>query len=335
MEFTYFIGTDVSKNELDFAVMHGRTLLFHRETENSPGAINAFLKELGRIPGFGLGGAVFCMEHTGIYSNHLLACLHKKGANVCLEPATQIRNSLGNLRGKNDKVDAIRIAEYAHRNRDGLRLWQPKREVVQRLANLAATRARLTKVQKLLKMPLKESLGFSKKGIASQNRLICARTLNSVAADLKKAEAAIDEIVAGDPELSRLFGIVTSVTGVGTVTAAQIVITTNEFRDISDPKKFACYSGVAPFLRESGIYKGRARVSHMANKTVKSLLHMSALVAIVHDGEMKRYYERKVEEEKKNKMSVINAVRNKLVLRIFACVNQNRKYDKTYAKPLA
>ncbi|HEX9827742.1 MAG TPA: IS110 family transposase, partial [Flavobacteriaceae bacterium] len=34
--------------------------------------------------------------------------------------------------------------------------------------------------------------------------------------------------------------------------------------------------------------------------------------------------------EGKNKMSVINAIRNKLVLRIFACVNNNRPYQKKY-----
>lgn len=91
---------------------------------------------------------------------------------------------------------------------------------------------------------------------------------------------------------------------------------------------------VAPFPRESGLLKGKAHVSHMANKTVKTLLHMSSLVAIRYNDELKKYYERKTTEENKNKMSVINAVRNKLILRIFACVNQNRKYDKTYVNSL-
>lgn len=335
MEFTYFIGADVSKNELDFAVMNGKTLLFHREIENRPEPIRVFLKELSRLPGFDLQTAVFCMEHTGIYNNLLLVALHKKRANICLEAASQIKNSMGNLRGKNDKVDAIRIAEYAYKNRDGLRIWQPKREVVQRLAHLAATRSRLITAQKVLKTPLRESIGFVKKSVATQSSQICMRTIHSIEADLNKVEKAIDEIVANDPELRRLFGLITSVTGVGTVTATQIVITTNEFKNISDPKKFACYAGVAPFARESGLLKGRAHVSHMANKTVKTLLHMAALVAIVYNDEIRGYYERKVVDEKKNKMSVINAVRNKLILRIFACVNQNRKYEKNYINALA
>jgi transposase len=51
-------------------------------------------------------------------------------------------------------------------------------------------------------------------------------------------------------------------------------------------------------------------------------------------GELKEFYERKVEQGK-NKMSVLNAVRNKLVLRIFAVVRENRKYEKNYIVSLA
>jgi transposase len=335
MEFTYFIGTDVSKNELDFAVMQGKTLLFHREIPNEQEAIHAFVKELLRLPGFELGKTVFCMEHTGIYNNPLLAYLHKKKANICLEAATQIQSSLGNIRGKNDKVDAIRIAEYAYKNREELRLWQPKREVVQQLAHLSAVRRRLLTAQKLLRLPLEESAVFVNKKITSRSNEACAHSIGSIKDDLGRVEKAISEVVSKDPELSRLFGIITSVTGVGMVTATQVVITTNEFKDIDNPKKFACYSGVAPFTRESELFRGKAKVSHMANKTVKTLLHMAAVVAINYNDELKQYYERKTVEGKKNKMSVINAVRNKLILRIFACVNQNRKYDKSYANSLA
>jgi transposase len=73
----------------------------------------------------------------------------------------------------------------------------------------------------------------------------------------------------------------------------------------------------------------------MANKTIKTLLHLNALSAIQYDTELKAYYERKTEVEKKNKMLVINAVRNKLILRIFACVKQNRKFQKDYQRKAA
>ncbi len=316
MEFTYFIGTDVSKNELDFAVMQGKTLLFHKEIVNTQEDVLKFLKELVKLPGFELTKAVFCMEHTGIYNNHLLACL-------------------GKLRGKNDKVDSIRIADYAYTQREKVRLWSPKREVVQQLAHLSAARSRLIEAKKMLKTPLKELDSFSSKKIAGPGASICSHTLKAIDADLERADHKMDKLIADDPELSRLFNLVTSVSGVGKVTATQILITTNEFKDISSPKQYACYAGVAPFTDDSGKIEKKARVSHMANKKVKTLLHMSALIAIQHNKDITLYYHRKVNEEKKNKMSVINAVRNKLILRIFACVNHNSPYQNNYQKLLA
>lgn len=335
MEFEFFIGIDVSKNELDFSIQQGRCFLFHREIGNKPAEINALIKEISNLPGLSLKQAIFCMEHTGIYSNHLLGCLHKKKANICLQAATHIKKSLGNIRGKNDKIDSARIAEYAYKNREELRLWAPKRDEVQQLAYLTSTRSRLIKVLKIATAALNEYGEFVSKKVAKQNMGLCQHTINAIKADMDKVEKEIAEVIAGDPELKRLFSLATSVCGVGNVVATQMLITTNEFKDISNPKQFACFAGVAPFTSESGVYKGKGRVSHMANKKMKTLLHLAAMVAIQYDPQLKIYYQRMVKQERKNKMSVINAVRNKLVLRVFACVNQNRKYEKIYSRLLA
>ena len=335
MEFEFFIGIDVSRNELDFSVQQGKCFLFHKEIINEPEAIKGLIKEISKLTGFSFSSAVFCMEHTGIYSNHLLSCLYQKNANICLEAATQIKRSLGTLRGKNDKVDSMRIAAYAYKNRDGLRLWEPRREEVQQLAHLSSTRSRLIRAKKMLKAPLTEYGSFVKRKAAKQNTAACSKALNGIEASLENVEKRITAIINADPGLMRLFTLVTSVVGIGKVTAVQIIVTTNEFKDINNAKSYACYAGVVPYPQESGIFKGKGRISHMANKKVKTLLHMAALVAIQYNNELKLYYERKINIEKKNKMSVINAVRNKLVQRVFSCVNQNRPYEKNYLKLLA
>lgn len=334
MEFIYFVGVDVSKGELDFAIYKEKQLLFHKETSNDQKSISQFIKELWKLDGFELSKTVFCMEHTGIYNNPLLVFLHKKKGHVWLEAATKIKNSLGNIRGKNDKIDAIRIGYYAYKNRDEIRLWKPKREVIVALADLTTLRSRLIKVKKQLKTPLKELAGFSKRSSINKQLKVCQRTLNSLESDVGKVDKAIMALIKEDQELSRLFNIMTSVQGIGKGTAIQILITTNEFIDINNPKKFACYSGVAPFSNESGIYKGRSKVSHMANKNMKTLLHMATLSAVQHNADCKAFFERKVNEGK-NKMSVLNAVRNKLIHRIFKCVRENRKYEKNYMTVLA
>lgn len=56
---------------------------------------------------------------------------------------------------------------------------------------------------------------------------------------------------------------------------------------------------------------------------------MAAISIIRMPGELQDYYHRKISEGK-NKMCALNAIRNKLILRVFACVNQDRLYEKNY-----
>ena len=112
-----------------------------------------------------MSSALFCMEHTGIYNNKLLLCLHKMEGNICLESATHIKNSLGNIRGKSDKIDAIRIGEYDYKNKEEIKLWTPKRDIVVNLEQLSVLRDRLIKVKTQLSVPLEEHKQFVSKGL--------------------------------------------------------------------------------------------------------------------------------------------------------------------------
>lgn len=329
MNYNFFIGIDVSKKTLDFAVFKGKELLFKWVGENDEPGIKKFWVQLKLQQGFCINEAMFCMEHTGIYNQHLLSFLYSKKASVCVEAAVHIKLSSGLQRGKSDRIDAVRIAQYAYKNSMELRLWQPKRQVIQQLKHLSGLRNRVINARKQLTVALNETISFDKKA-ACECKKLCKASLKTLDDDIKRIELKMDQVIASDAELKKLFSIVTSVDGIGKVTATEMIITTNEFKDITDPAKFACYSGVAPFEYSSGSsIKGKPRVSHKANKNMKSLLHMAALVAINYNADMKAYYQRKV-EQKKNKMLVINAVRNKLIWRIFACVKNNRPYQKNY-----
>lgn len=333
MNYLYFIGIDIAKNTLDVAVYKGNKFLFHVQVSNDPEGLRNVLKQLKQLPDFSLTETVFCMEHTGIYNQHVLRFLHDKKAHICLEAAAQIKQSLGLQRGKNDKVDAQRIALYAYKNREELRLWKPQREVVQQLSYLATVRTRLIGVRTQLTVPYEEVLGFDKKA-GRQIQQHCKRSVQALDKDIKNIEKTIQGIIAADAELKRLFAIITSVEGVGSVTAVQMIVTTGEFKTIREPRQFACHAGVVPYKHTSGTtIRGKDRVSHKANKTLKSLLHMCAVAAIRCDSGLSAYYQRKL-EEKKHKMSVINAVRNKLVHRVFACVRDNRLYENNYDRTL-
>lgn len=328
--FKQFVGIDVSKNKLDFAVYFGKRFIFHREITNHPEAIGSFLKELRAIPDFKGPQALFCMEDTGVYANHAINALKKKRLNFVVENAVRIQNSLGLLRGKNDKIDAMRIAQFIIKNKDDVSFWKPERPVMVQLKMLDTTRERLLNVRTILTKALDEQESFIDKRLHKIASKSCQESIAAVTENLKDIERCIDSLIAMDPILAELMSYITSVPAIGRVTARQIILCTNEFQDINDPKKFACYAGVAPFKKESGKMIRNGRVSKLANKKMKSLLHMCAMVSLQKGGELKEYFDRKKNVDGKAGMLVMNAIRNKLILRIFACVKQQRHYSKIW-----
>lgn len=335
MDYKHFIGIDVSKNWLDFAVVLEGNVLFHLQVNNSKDGISKLMKQLFKQPNYQANTSLFCMEHTGIYNNHLISFLAKIKTNICIESGRQIKQSQGIQRGKNDKVDAQRIALYAYKNRDCIRLWTPKRDVIVKLKYLLSLRDRLINASKQLSTPIKEDSGFVDKSLTQKITSLSKSTIASLKKDIVAVDDEILQLIKADVELNHLFSIITSIKGVGAITAAQILITTNEFKDINSAKKFACYCGIAPFEHSSGSsIRGKTRVSQLGNKNVKRLLHMAAMVSVMYNEELKQYYQRKVEAGK-NKMLVLNAVRNKLIHRIFSCVKNGRLYENNYQNVLA
>ena len=87
--YSFFIGIDVSKATLDFALIISNAVQFHLQVTNDKKGIDLFIKEVKkRNKGFSFENSLFCMEHTGIYNNPLLNYLHLKQADIWLEQAT-------------------------------------------------------------------------------------------------------------------------------------------------------------------------------------------------------------------------------------------------------
>ena len=330
----FFIGTDVSKEWLDMCIMAEGIVVHTIRIDNKLSAIRSWIKHTEKQYGYTVQDSLFVMEFTGIYNNHLVEVLHLMEASVWLIPGILISKADGLQRGKSDKQDAIRIADYAYSNPKKVRLWKKPRKVLEELQTLLLMREKLQRTKHQYQTTLKEYKGHGSsheyKIIKSSSSAMLKVTLQ----ELKQIEKEILALIKSDERLNELHGYITSVEAVGVITSANVLVTTNEFLDITEAKKFACYAGVVPFKDGSGKVVKKEKVSHKANKKIKKLLHLVAMSALRMKGEIKQYYERKVKEGK-NKMSVINAIRNKIILRIFACVNNKRSYEKKYVYSLA
>jgi transposase len=152
-----------------------------------------------------------------------------------------------------------------------------------------------------------------------------------MAASIKNLEAEIRSIIVKYSDLKNNYDLLITVPGIGHLTAVYLICCTNNFAGKISGKQLACYAGVVPFEHSSGIsVKGRNKVHPMANKDLKKALHLCALTAIQYYPEFRQYYERK-KAEGKHSMSVLNAIRNKIVLRAAAVVNNQKAYvDNTH-----
>lgn len=335
MQIKHFIGIDVSKDTLDLSVVINGKNIHYCRLKNTTKEIKSTITRILQSLSGSFDDSIFCMEHTGLYNFPLVKWLQANDGKMWLESGVHIRRTLGLVRGKNDKVDSSRIALFAYINRHQIRLWKPPRKVIEKISMLLSQRSRFIKAKKQLQTANLEQRKFVDKDIMHSINNYTNRTVAVIDKQIKELENEIKGIIQSDEILLRLYKLITSVSGIGFVTACHILVTTNEFININDPKKYACYSGVAPFEHTSGTsIRGRNRVSHFANKSIKTLFHMSALSAIGTPGEIQDYFNRKVGEGK-NKMSVLNAIRNKLILRIFACVRENRPFEKNYLYNIA
>jgi transposase len=332
-EFRNFVGIDVSKLTLDAVFIFDKEMnkAVHHQFSNDEKGIKKLIGVLKKQKGVDVDNTLVCMENTGIYGKRLSLILFEMQWFVWVETPVAIFRSMGLQRGKNDKVDAKRIALYAMKNQEQAKAWEAPRKEIAALRQLLNTREAFIKAFKGLSVSIKEYKETGNKELSEMMKVSTSNTIKGIKKDIQKIEESIDEIIKNDSSLSNLYKLTTSIPGIGKITSTELICYTNEFKNYTDAKKLACYCGVVPFEHSSGTsVRGRTRVSHMANKPLKTKLHLCAIVAMQHDPELKNYYQRKVKEGK-NKMSVINAIRNKLVHRVTAVIKRQTPFVKMAA----
>ena len=325
-QYDHVFGVDVSKKTVDITHVINQQLT-HRQFTNDEAGMEQLMDWLKELK-LDFDTTLFCMEATGLYCFPLTRFLAAHSIDIWIEHAAQIKKATALTRGKNDKVDSQRIALYATKNLDRLRLWKPMNTTLEKIRHLASLRDRLVETKKKLVAPIQEFEDMGNHSMAKLLTKTIKSSLTAIDKDLKNIESKIIDIVNEDDNLKLLFKLITSVIGIGFVTATNLLIHTNGFTMMKDARKLACYCGVAPFEYSSGSsVRGKTKVHYMANKKLKCNLHMASLTAVKLDADLKAYYERKVAEGK-NKMSVLNAVKNKLLARVVAVVNKQQEYVK-------
>jgi transposase len=328
--YRFFVGIDVSKQWIDASWSEGPTPQYLGQFQNSIPGFKKLLAAVKKLTKVESSACFFCFENTGTYSKLLLQWLCSKQIPCREENALKISKEAGLRRGKSDKLDSGVICRFAYKNRDQLQPSELPPPAIALMKKLLSRRSLLVRQRSALQVSLKEQKAEYPPALFKSLEQQDAAMVKQLSESIQFIEDQIEELIASHRQLKKNNSLAQSVCGVGPIIAWHILAYTNNFNSIKKSRKFSCYVGIAPFPNESGSSRNKkGHVSHMANKQIKALLGNGITAAIVHDKELSAYYKRKIAEGKEPGV-VKNAVKNKLVARVFAVVERGTDYVRTH-----
>lgn len=320
-----YVGIDISKKTLDVAICEGANSKFedsdHIKVTNDKDGFDEIMKWL-KTKNVTAKKVIFGMENTGLYGFELRMFLEENNIPYCVYMPLDLKLSMGLVRGKNDKVDAFRIAYYTWLHREELRFSKLAGTTILKLQRLNAERKRYVRECAEHKAFANESKGKKSNSTIERN----ARMIEVLQAEICAIEEEMQDVIENDEMLKKNYDLLLSIKGIGSVNAISTIIHTDNFRSFENARQYACYIGVAPFEHSSGTsVRGKTRVSSCGAIQLKAELTQAARSAIMHDDELRLYYERKTREGKAFGV-VLNAVKFKLICRMFAVIKRGTPY---------
>lgn len=327
-----YVGIDISKEKLNLCYLEGLEIVLEEECTNDVKALKKGFRAALKALGTAVDEVLVCAEYTGRYIYPLTVACQELDMFLWMDDPTRIKNSMGLTRGKNDRIDAARIAEYAYRYSDkAVRYAIPDKALVT-MKSLLSDREFLLTDRKRYQSQLSDQKKYMAPGDFKHKSKRWKDVINTINNQIDAIDAEIDAIIAADPILTRQKKLLKSIDGVGERIAVNMIAITGGFTRFENARHFCSFAGLTPYKYDSGTsVKSKAKISKRANQTMKALLHMSAVnvATRMKEGEYKDYYERKLKEGK-HVMCIMNVLRAKLVHRMFSVIRRNAEYTKQY-----
>lgn len=326
------IGVDVSKNTLDVALFRGKIDWNegHVKVSNNESGYKELRKWL-RLKNAEKKRLRICMESTGLYTHDFRSWLEKENIIYYVVDPKLMHHfappqSIKGIRQtKNDKADAFRIAIYCSLFHDNMEPSKLPSAAYFKLKRLLAERRQYVKQSVLYRQQLSDISIYDSVG----SRIRKKNEVENLRDNIKQTDAEMKAIIDTDPEIRRNYELLISIVGVGLVVAVTTIVLTENFTTFTNPRKYASYIAIAPFPHESGTsIRGATRVSKQGFRQAKADLSISVLSAITFDPDIKEYWQRK-KAEGKHTGCVLNAIKFKIVLRMFAVVKRGKPYVNT------
>lgn len=270
----------------------------------------------------------FVMEATGVYHQKFAYFLDANDYNVSIVLPNKISNYIRTLKNKTitDKTCADAIAQFGlERN---LEIWKRPNNIYKNLKQLTRERDQVISERAMVKNQLHAEKAEAEPHDGSLER-INAR-ISFLTKQLKEISQDIENCIKKDETLKSDVKIITSIPGIGLITAAIVLGETNGFELIRNKKQLVSYSGLDVIDKESGTsIKGKTKISKKGNRNLRKSMHLPALTALRNIPNFQELYLR-IYNKTAIKMKGIVAVHRKLLELIYTLFKTKTMYNNNY-----
>ena len=322
------VGIDVSKDSLEVCI---------KQLKDERAIIKATRSFQNDYPGFEkflswtlskVSNPIFVMETTGVYHEDLTHFLYESDQKVSVVLANKMKHfakSL-NMKTKTDKADAQMIAQYGLER--PLEWWKPMMPQMKNLRDLCRERLSLKKDLVRCKCQIHGlKHAHSTLSVVLQ---VKEQQISFLESNIQIIENEIIRLTNEDKEFSQRVKNIEAVKGLRLLTIVTVLCETNGFTQFNNIRQVVSYAGLDIAERQSGLFKGKTRISKIGNARIRECLYMPALSATSYNEPIKALYERVVERNPTIKRKGVIAAMRKLLILIFVLWKKNEAYNAQY-----
>jgi transposase len=312
MTFYQFVGLDVAKDKFDVALNNKQTRQSFASDKNGLKLFLGWLKKHTITPWV-------CMEATGHYSELIAEYLDKHAILVSIINPLQIKNfaRMKLTRNKNDIIDARLIAEYGYTMQP--RAFQPREAAQKELKDLV----KLLDTLKEQVVQLKNQLHSTQGRLAKEALHKLIKRLENQIVGIEKQLA---DLVKESSALQEKIQLITSIKGIGCLTAYKIMAEIPDIHNFQTAKQFAAFMGITPKQNQSGKFRGKTTISRLGNSRLRKALYMAALVAKRYNTHLSSFVAR-LQAKSKAPKAIVCAVMRKLAHWIFGVLKNTQLFN--------
>lgn len=274
----------------------------------------------------------FVMEATGVYHESFAYFLNEQGYSLTIVLPSKISHYAQTLDVKTvtDKTASQAITRFGLERK--LTDWTPPAPVYKKLRQLTRERDQVVQLRTMAKNHIHAEKAEAQPDVQSLRRM--EQQIDFFSQQEKEIRAQIKELVKQQEKIKNEIALITSIPGIGELTAVTILGETNGFQLIGNKKQLASYAGLDVREKQSGTsVKGKPRISKKGNRYLRKAMHLPALAAIRSDERFKAIFARLVAKHG-IKMKAAVAVQRKLLELVYTLHKTGSKYNPEYLKKL-